>query len=46
MPPAQHREPAVVVGKTYDFVLWLLPKVEKFGRSFRFSLSSFQLGGF
>ena len=38
MPPAQEREPAVVVGKAYDFVLWLLPKVEKFGRSFRFSV--------
>ena len=38
MPPAQKREPAVVVGKAYDFVLWLLPKVEKFGRSFRFSV--------
>ena len=31
-------EPAVVVGKTYDFVLWLMPKVEKFSRSYRFSL--------
>ncbi len=38
MPPAQEREPAVVVGKAYDFVLWLLPKVEKFSRSFRFSV--------
>jgi hypothetical protein len=26
-------EPAIVVVKTYDFVLWLLPKVEKFARS-------------
>ena len=31
-------EPAVVVGKTYDFVLWLLPKVEKFTRSYKFSV--------
>ena len=28
----------VVVGKTYDFVLWLLPKVEGFPRSFRFTV--------
>ena len=28
----------MVVGKTYDFALWLLPKVEKFPRSFRFSV--------
>jgi hypothetical protein len=26
------------VGKTYDFVLWLLPKVENFPRSFRFTV--------
>lgn len=31
-------EPAVVVGKTYDLVLWLLPKVEKFPRSYKFSV--------
>ena len=30
--------PAVVVGKTYDLVLWLLPKTEKFPRSYRFSV--------
>ena len=28
----------MVVGKTYDLLLWLLPKVEKFPRSFRFSV--------
>jgi hypothetical protein len=28
----------VVVGKAYDFVLWLLPKVETFPRSHRFTL--------
>jgi hypothetical protein len=28
----------VVVGKAYDFALWLLPKVESFPRSFRFTL--------
>ncbi|HEV2349817.1 MAG TPA: hypothetical protein VG028_08245 [Terriglobia bacterium] len=37
MPEGSHRETAVVVEKTYDFLLWLLPKVEKFPRSFRFS---------
>ncbi|HMD98348.1 MAG TPA: diversity-generating retroelement protein Avd [Terriglobia bacterium] len=31
-------EPAIVVGKTYDLVLWLLPKAEKFPHSYRFSL--------
>ncbi len=29
---------AVVVQKAYDLTLWLLPKVEKFPRSFRFSV--------
>ena len=28
----------VAVGKAYEFVLWLLPKVEKFPRSFRFTV--------
>lgn len=32
------QEPAIVVGKAYDFTLWLLPKVEKFSRSYRFSV--------
>ncbi|MGH9671842.1 MAG: four helix bundle protein [Bryobacteraceae bacterium] len=32
------QEPAVVVTKAYDFVLWLLPKVENFPRSYRFSV--------
>ena len=27
-----------MVVKTYDFVLWLLPKVENFARSYRFSV--------
>ena len=26
----------VVIVKTYDFTLWLLPKVEKFSRAYRF----------
>ena len=28
----------VAVSKTYDFVLWLLPKVERLPRSFRFTV--------
>ena len=28
----------VVVGKAYDFALWLLPKVETFPRSHRFTI--------
>ena len=28
----------IVVGKTYDFVLWLLPKVESFPRTYRFTI--------
>jgi hypothetical protein len=32
------RQTAVVVERTYDLLLWLLPKVEKFPRSFRFSV--------
>ena len=32
------QEPALVVGKAYDFTLWLLPKVEGFPRSYRFSV--------
>lgn len=31
-------EPPVVVGKAYDFALWMLPKVEKFPRSYKFSV--------
>jgi hypothetical protein len=31
----EDRQTAVVVERTYDFRLWLLPKVEKFPRSFR-----------
>ena len=30
-------EPAMVVRKAYDWTLWILPKVEKFPRSYRFS---------
>ncbi len=31
-------EPAVVVGKAYDLVLWLLPKVERMPRAYRFTV--------
>jgi hypothetical protein len=34
----QRRGEAVVVEKAYELTLWLLPKVEKFPRSFRFSV--------
>jgi hypothetical protein len=35
---------AVVVVKAYDFTLWLLPKVEKFARSFKFTLGERLVG--
>ncbi len=46
MPGKENRQTAVVVEKAYDFLLWLLPKVEKFQRSFRFTVGdgSPQLG--
>ncbi len=31
-------EPTVVVQKAYDWNLWILPKVEKFPKSYRFSV--------
>ncbi|MBI3680493.1 MAG: diversity-generating retroelement protein Avd [Acidobacteria bacterium] len=31
-------EPAVVVQRAYELVLWLLPKAERFPRSFRFTV--------
>jgi len=31
-------DPAIIVTKAYDFALWLLPKAEKFPRSYRFSV--------
>ena len=33
---SQSTEPAVVVQKAYDWTLWLIPKVEKFPKSYRF----------
>ena len=38
MPPTNPEQPAIVVTKAYDLVLWLLPKAETFSRSYRFSL--------
>jgi hypothetical protein len=35
---ATSAQPAVVVGKAYDLALWLLPKIEKLPRSYRFSV--------
>ena len=32
------KEEAVVVGKTYDYILWMMQKVEKFPRSYKFTL--------
>jgi hypothetical protein len=40
MPESSKQEPAVAVLKAYDFVLWLLPKVETFPRSYRFSVGN------
>jgi len=31
-------EPAIVVQKAYDWNLWIVPKVEKFPKSYRFSI--------
>jgi hypothetical protein len=38
MAKEQEGSAPVAVGKAYDFVLWLLPKVEKFPRAFRFTV--------
>ena len=38
MPLGDREEPAIVVTKAYDLVLWLLPKAETFPRSYRFSV--------
>jgi len=35
---ARHEGAPVAVSKAYDFVLWLLPKVEKFSRGYRFTV--------
>jgi four helix bundle protein len=31
-------EPGAVVQKAYDWALWIIPKVEKFPKSYRFSI--------
>jgi hypothetical protein len=41
VPAEEQHKTAVVVEKTYDFLLWLFPKVEKFPRSFRFTPARF-----
>jgi hypothetical protein len=38
MPMEKDGSAPAVVGKTYDFIVWLLPKVEKFQKSFRFTV--------
>jgi hypothetical protein len=38
MPDTQRTELPIVVGKAYDFSLWLIQKVEHFPRSYRFSI--------
>ena len=38
MPTARQDGAPIAVSKAYDFVLWLLPKVEKFSRTYRFTV--------
>ena len=38
MPPPTRQEPTAAVIKAYDLVLWLVPKVEGFSRSHRFTI--------
>jgi hypothetical protein len=35
---SQSTEPAVIVQKAYDWALWIIPKVEKFPKSYRVSI--------
>ena len=39
-PNAVAAEPAIAVQRAYDLALWLVSKVEKFPRSFRFKAFS------
>jgi len=40
-PPTSNPRPrAIVVGKTYDLVPWIVQKVEKFPKPYRFSRQS------
>jgi len=41
---SKNEEPAIVVGKAYDLVLWLIKKVERFARSYRFSVGDRLVG--
>ena len=38
MTETSKQEPAIIVTKAYDLVIWLLPKVERFPRSYRISV--------
>jgi hypothetical protein len=38
MPSGERNQTPVVVGKAYQLVLWLVPKVEKFPRSYRYTV--------
>jgi len=38
MSRVERSQAPIAVVKTYDFVLWLLPKVEKFARAYRFTV--------
>ena len=38
MAQASNDSPPVIIQKTYEFVLWLLPKVESFPRAYRFTV--------
>ena len=40
MAQASNDSPPVIVQKTYEFVLWLLPKVESFPRANRFTVGA------
>lgn len=44
MRPRSEAELPVVVGKSYDFSLWLIQKVEHFPRSYRFSIGDRLVG--
>ena len=38
MSPAEHSRTPIAVVKTQNLVLWLLPKAEKFARTYRFTM--------
>jgi hypothetical protein len=48
MDPPQHPIPvpgAIVVGTAYDLALWIIQKVEKFSKSYRFSVEQRLMDG-